>query len=74
MDESWYRLYGRYLAVLAARMAAGRRALAGPGDSLFLDQLRPRPRNPCPWENVVRPLPGDVVHNQPRLRPGAPPG
>ena len=63
-----------YMAVLAARMAAGRGDQAGHGDSLFPDQLRPRPRNPFPWDDFVGPLPGDAIRNQPRLRPGAPPG
>ena len=37
-----------YLAVLAARLAAGLGDPAGHGDSLFPDQPRPRPRNPFP--------------------------
>ena len=48
LDEFLYRLYGMYLAVLAARMAAGRGDHTGLGDSLFPDQPRPRPRNPFP--------------------------
>ena len=46
LDEFLYRLYGMYLAFLAARMAASCGDQAGHGDSLFLDLLRPRPRNP----------------------------
>ena len=49
----------------------------GPGGPRGLpvpDQLRPRPRNPYPWDDLVGPLPGDTVRNQPRLRLGAPPG
>ena len=74
LDEFLYRLYGMYLAVLAARMAASRGEQAGHGDSLFPDQPRPRPRNPFPWEDFVGPLPGYTIRNQPRLRPRAPPG
>ena len=48
LDKFRYRLYGMYLAVLAACMAVGRRDPAGHGDCLFLDQPRPRPRNPFP--------------------------
>ena len=48
LDEFLYRLCGMYLAVLAARMAAGRRDWAGHGNSLFPDQLPPWPRNPSP--------------------------
>ena len=35
LDEFLYRLYGMYLAVLAARMAAGAGDQPGHGDSLF---------------------------------------
>ena len=74
LDEFLSRLYSMYLAVRVARMAASCRDEAGHGDSIFLDQPRPRPRNPYPWDDFVGPLPGDTVRNQPRLRPGAPPG
>ena len=67
-------MYRMFLAVLAARMASGHGDQAGQGDSLFPDEPRPRPRNPFPWDNFVGPLMGDTVRNQPRLRPGAPPG
>ena len=73
-DEFLYRLYGMYPAVLAARMAAGRRDQTGQGDSLFPDKPQPRPRNPFRWDDFVGPLPGDAIRNQPRLRPGAPLG
>ena len=63
LDEFLYRLYGMYLAVLAARMAASRGDQAGHGDSLFPDQPRPRPRNPFPWDDFVSPLPGDAIRN-----------
>ena len=46
VDEFPYRLYGMYLAVLAARMAAVQGNQAGDGDSLFPDQPHPRARNP----------------------------
>ena len=74
LDEFLYRMYGMYPAVLAARMAAGRGDQAGHGDSLFPDQPLPQPRNPFPLDDFVGPLPGDMVRNQPRLLPGAPPG
>ena len=61
LDEFLYRLYGMYLAVLAARMAASQGDQPGHGDSLFPDQPRPRPRNPYPWDDVVGPLPGDTI-------------
>ena len=64
LDEFLYRLYGMFLAVLAARMAAGRGDQAGHGDSLLPDQPRLRPRNPFPWDDFVGPLPGDAVRNQ----------
>ena len=73
LDESLYRLYGMYLAVLAARMAASQGDQPGQGDSLFPEQPRPRPRNPYPWDDFVGPLPGDAVRHQPRLQPGVPP-
>ena len=72
LDEFLYRLYGMYLAVLAARMAASQGDQPGHGDSPFPDQPRPRPRNPYRWENFVGPLPRDAVRHQPRLRPGTP--
>ena len=74
LDEFLYRMYGMYLAVLAARMAASHGDRAGHGDPLFPDQPRPRPRNPFPWNDFVGPLLGDTVRNQPWLRPGAPRG
>ena len=74
LDEFLYRLYGIYLVVLAARMAANQGDHAGHGDSLFPDQPRLRLRNPYPLDDFVRPLPGDTIRHQPRLRPGTPPG
>ena len=53
LDEFLYRLYGMYLAVLTARMAASQRYQPGHGDSLFPDQPRPRPRNPYPWDDSL---------------------
>ena len=73
LDELPYRLYGMYLVVLAARMAAGRRDPPGHRDSPFLDQPGPRPPGPFLWDDRVRPLPGDAIRNEPLLRPGAPP-
>ena len=73
LDEFLYRLYGMYLAVLAARMVASQGDQPGPGNSLFPEQPRPRPRDPYPWDAFVGPLPGDTVRHQPRLEPGAPP-
>ena len=70
LDEFLYRLYCMYLAVLAARMAAGAGDQPGHGDSLFSEQPRPRPRNPFPWDAFVGPIPGDAVRHQPRLQPG----
>ena len=70
LDEFLYRLYGMYLAVLAARMAASAGDQPGHGDSLFPEQLRPRPRDPYPWDAFVGPIPGDAVRHQPRLQPG----
>ena len=58
LDEFLYRLYGMYLAVLAARMAVSHGNQAGHRDSLFPDQPRPRPHNPFPWGDFVGPLPG----------------
>ena len=46
LAEFSYRLYGMYLAVLAARMAASRGDQAGQGDSPFLDRPQPRPATP----------------------------
>ena len=46
LDEFLYRLYGMYLAVLAARMAASQGDQPGHGNSLFPEQPRPRPRDP----------------------------
>ena len=71
-NEFLYRLYGMYLAVLAARMAAGAGDQPGHGDSLFPEQPRPRPRNPFPWDAFVGPIPGDATRHQPRLQPGVP--
>ena len=48
LDDFLYRLYGMYLAVLAACMAAGHGDPAGHGDSLDPDQQRLRPRRPFP--------------------------
>ena len=72
LDEFLYRLYGMYLAVLAARMAASLGDQRGHGDSLFPEQPRPRPRDPYPWNAFIGPLPGDAVRHQPRLQPGVP--
>ena len=43
--EFLYRLYGMYLAVLAAQMAASAGDQPGDGYSLFPEEPRPRPRN-----------------------------
>ena len=67
LDEFLYRLYGMYLAVLAARMAASSGDQPGHGDSLFPEQPRPRPRG-C----LVGPIPGDAVRHKQRLQPGVP--
>ena len=48
LDDFLYRLYGMYLVVLAARMAASQGDQLGHGDSFFPDQPHPRPRNPSP--------------------------
>ena len=72
LDEFLYRLYGMYLAVLAARMAANAEDQLGHSDSLCPEQPRPRPRNPYPWDVVVGPIPGDAVRHQQRLQPGVP--
>ena len=72
LDEFLYCLYYMYLAVLAARMAAGGGGQPGHGDSLFPEQPRPRPRNPYPRDAFVGPIPGDAVRHQPRLQPGVP--
>ena len=53
LNEFLYRLYGMYLAVLTARMAASQGDQSGHGDSLFPDEPRPRPRNPYPWDDFV---------------------
>ena len=63
LDEFLHRLYGMYLAVLAACMAASRGDQAGHGDSLSPSQPRPRPRNPYPWDDFVGPLPGDTIRH-----------
>ena len=63
-----------YPAVLAAGMAARLGDRAGHGDSLFPDQPRSRTRKPYPSNDFVGFLLGYTVRNQPRLRPGAPPG
>ena len=63
LDGFLYRLYCMYLAVLAARMAAGAGDQPGHGDSLFPEQPRPRPRNPYPWDAFVGPIPGDAVRH-----------
>ena len=73
LEEFLYRLYGMYLAVLAARTAASAGDQPGHGDSLFPEQPRPRPRNPYPSDAFVGPIPGDAVHHQPWLQPGLPP-
>ena len=57
LDEFLYRLYGMYVAVLAARMAASQGDQPGHGDSLVPDHPRPRPPIPYPWDNFVGPLP-----------------
>ena len=72
LDEFLYRLYGMYLAVLAARLAASTGDQPGHGDSLFPEQPRPRPRDPYPWDAFIGPIPGDVFCHQPRLQPGVP--
>ena len=58
LDEFLYRLYGMYLAVLAARMAASAGDQPGHGDSLFPEQPRPRPRDPYPWDAFFWPHTG----------------
>ena len=73
LDWFLYHLYCMYLAVLAAQMAAGAGDQPGHSDSLFPEQLRPRPRHPFPWDAFVGPIPGDAVRHQPRLQPGVPP-
>ena len=73
LDEFLYRLYGMYLAILAAHMAASQGDQPGHGDSLFSDQPRVRARNPYPWDDFVGSLPGDAVRHHPRLRPRTPP-
>ena len=65
LDGLSYRLYGMYLAVLVARMAASQADQPVHGDSFFPEQLLPRPRNPYPWDDFVGPLPGDIVRHQP---------
>ena len=72
LDDFLYRLYGMYLAVLAARMAASAGDQPGHGDYLFPEQPHPRPRDPYPWDAFVGPIPGDAVCHQPRLQPGVP--
>ena len=72
LDEFLYRLYGMYLAILAARMAASAGDQPGHGDSLFPEQPRPRPRDPYPWDAFIGPIPGDAVRHQLRLQPGVP--
>ena len=68
LDESLYRRYGMYLAVLAASTGVQ----PGHSDSLFPDQPRPRPRDPYPWDACVVPIPEDAVRHHPRLQPGVP--
>ena len=62
-----------YLAVLAAQMAVSAGDPPGHGDSLLLEQPRPRPRNHYPWDAFVGPIPGDAVRHEPRMQPGVPP-
>ena len=50
------------------------RGPGGPRGLPVLDQPRPRPRKPYPLNDLLGPLPGYTVRNQPWLRPGAPPG
>ena len=72
LDEFVYRLYGMYLADLAARMAASAGDQPGHGDSIFSEQPRPQPRDPYPWDAFVGLIPGDAVRHLPRLQPGVP--
>ena len=58
LAEFLYRLYGMYLAVLVARMAASHGDQPGHGDSLFLDPPRPRPRTPTPGTTSSAPYRG----------------
>ena len=63
LDEFLYHLYGMYLAVLDARMAAGRGDYPGHWNSLFPDHPRPWPRNPFPLDNFIGPPPWDTIRN-----------
>ena len=74
LDEFLYRLYGMYLAVLAARIAAGQGNPEGPGGALFPEAPRPRPRHSFPWSDLVGPLPREVQRERPQPRPGVPQG
>ena len=73
LDEFLYHLYGMYLTVLAARMAASPGDQSGHGDFLFMEHLRPQPRDPYPSDDFIGPWPGDTLSHQPRLQPGVPP-
>ena len=74
MDEFLYRLYGMYLAVLAACMTAGQGNPEGPGGALFPEAPRPRPRQSFPWGDLVGPLPREAQRERPQPRPGVPQG
>ena len=67
LNEFLYRLYGMYLAVLAARVAASQGDQPGHGDCLMPELPRPWPRDPYPWDAFVGPLPGDTFRHQPLM-------
>ena len=74
VDEFLYRLYGMYLAVLAARYAHTRSGEQGQGEALFPRRPAPGGRGGYPWQDLSGPLPQLPAAPAMRLRPGVPPG
>ena len=73
MAEFLYRLYGMYLAVIAARYAHTRLGEEGQGEALFPRRPAPGGRGGYPWQDLSGPLQLPAVPAM-RLRPGIPPG
>ena len=57
VDEFLYRLYGMYLAVLAARCAHTRSGEQGQGEALFPRRPAPGGKGGYPWQDFSGPVP-----------------
>ena len=73
VDKFLYRLYGMYLAVLAARYAHTRLGEQGHGEALFPRRPAPCGKGGYPWQDLSGPLPQLPAAPGMQLRPGVPP-